>query len=304
VPGYNVPLAFVGSGPNGNDLDWTRRFFAKVGQKGELGRVWGWSMHHYAWNASGGRTTDWTAGKGDALQFDTQQYYEILREANLMDSFITGHWSAMGEMDKRHHTKLVVDEWGAWYAPGTEPFGEALLGQQSTMRDAVLAGMTLDTFNRHADKVGMAAVAQLVNCLQSLFFAHEDKFCVTPTYHVFDMYRGHQAAQSLRTVISAPGIYKGLPGLSCSASLRDKVLTLTVTNPSLDQAREVEIGLRGAKIAAAKAVTLAADDVHAHNSFENPHAVEPRAEPVQATGAKLTHGFAPASVTQLELSLV
>jgi alpha-N-arabinofuranosidase len=118
------------------------------------------------------------------------------------------------------------------------------------------------------------------------------------------MYRGHQGAQSLRTVVSAPGIYKGLPGLSCSASLRGKVLTLTVTNPSLDQAREVEIGLRGANIAAAKAATLAAADVHAHNSFENPRAVEPRAESVQATGAKLTHGFAPASVTQLELSLV
>ena len=120
------------------------------------------------------------AGKGDALRFDAEQYYEILREADQMDSFITSQWGVMGEPDRRHHVKLVVDEWGAWYAPGTEPFAEALLGQQSTMRDAVLAGLTLDTFNHHADKVGMAAVAQLVNCLQSLFFAHEDKFCVTP----------------------------------------------------------------------------------------------------------------------------
>ena len=156
--------------------------------------------------------SDWNEGKRDALQFDPEQYYEILREANRMESFITSQWGVMGETDRQHHMKLVVDEWGAWYAPGTEPFAEALLGQQSTLRDAVLAGMTLDTFNRHADKVGMAAVAQLVNCLQSLFFAHEDKFCVTPTYHVFDMYKSHQGAQSVRTLVSAPGILQGTAG--------------------------------------------------------------------------------------------
>jgi alpha-N-arabinofuranosidase len=177
----------------------------------------------------------------------------------------------------------------------------------------VLAGLTLDTFNRHSDKVGMAAVAQLVNCLQSLFFAHEDKFCVTPTYHVFDMYRAHQGAQALRTLVSAPAIAyardKGtgsLPGLSCSASLRDRTLTLTVTNPSLDQAREVDIELRGARgpsANGAKAVTLAAADAHAHNSFENPHAVEPREEQAQAGGARFTRRFPPASVTKLEIAL-
>jgi len=310
VPGYGMPLALVGSGPNGNDLDWTRGFFSKVARKGALGRMWGWSMHHYAWNASGGRTSDWMAGKGSALRFDAAQYYEILREANQMETFITSQWAAMGETDRLHRVKLVVDEWGAWYAPGTEPFAEALLGQQSTMRDAVVAGMTLDTFNRHADKIGMAAVAQLVNCLQSLFFAHEGQFCLTPTYHVFDMYRAHQKAQSLRTSVSAPAISfaraggtGSLPGLSCSASLHDKALTLTITNLSLDQARQVEIGLRGASITAARAVTLAAADAHAHNSFENPHAVEPRAEQVRAGGAKLVRVCAPASVTKLELTL-
>ena len=310
VPGYGNHLSFVGSGPNDNNRDWTRRFFAKVEQKHSLNRLWGWAMHHYAWNASGGRTREWFEGKGDALRFDSGQYYEILREADLMDSFITSQWDVMGEMDPRHHVKLVVDEWGAWYTPGTEPFAEAVLGQQSTMRDAVLAGLTLDTFNRHADKVGMAAIAQLVNCLQSLFFAHEDKFCVTPTYHVFDMYAAHQGGQSLRALASAPSIsysrHNGtgtLAGLYCSASLREKRLTLTVTNPSLDQIRETDIGLRGATVASAKAVTLAAADAHAHNSFENPRAVEPRQESVQASGSKLTRSFPPASVTKLELTL-
>ncbi|HVN05461.1 MAG TPA: alpha-L-arabinofuranosidase C-terminal domain-containing protein [Bryobacteraceae bacterium] len=298
VPGYDVPLAFVGSGPDGNNRDWTRRFFAKLAEKGAVGSMWGWSMHHYAWNATGGRVTDWLAAKGDALQFDATQYYEILREAALMDSFITSQWEVMAEHDRQHHVKLVVDEWGAWYASGTEPFPAALLGQQSTMRDAVLAGSTLNTFNGHADKIGLAAIAQLVNNLQALFLAHEDKFCVTPTYHVFDMYAAHQGAQSLRTVTTAPTIYKGLAGLSCSASLRGKALTVTVANPSIDQPREVDIRLRGASVASATAVVLAAADVHAHNSFENPHAVEPRTEP------GLLRRFPPASVTKLEITLV
>jgi alpha-N-arabinofuranosidase len=146
-------------------------------------------------------------------------------------------------------------------------------------------------------------VAQLVNCLQSLFFAHEDKFCVTPTYHVFDMYQAHKGAQSLRTLVSTPATYKGLPGLSCSASLRGKHLTMTVTNPSLDQTRDVEIGLHGASVASAKAVTLAPLDAHAHNSFESPTAVAPREEQVQVSGARFTRRFAPASVTKLEIAL-
>jgi alpha-N-arabinofuranosidase len=219
----------------------------------------------------------------------------------------------MGEADPRHHVKMVVDEWGAWYTPGTEPFAEALLGQQSTMRDAVLAGLTLDTFNRHADKVGMANVAQLVNNLQALFFAHEDKFCVTPTYHVFDMYTAHKGAQSLRTMLSAPSISYArnnatgtLPGLYCSASMVEKRLTLTVTNPSLDQTREADVGVRGAttaSMASVQVITLATTDVHAHNTFDNPRAVEPRHDQIQASGSKLTHRFPPASVTKVEIYL-
>ena len=308
VPGYGARLHLVGSGPNVGDLNWTRGFFNKAG--GSLNNMWGWALHHYSWNASAGRTTDWTAGKRDALRFDAEQYYEILHEANLMESLITSHWGVMGEVDRRHRVKLVVDEWGAWYAPGTEPFPEALLGQQSTMRDAVLSGLTLDTFQRHADKVAMANAAQLVNCLHALFFAHEDKFCVTPTYHVFAMYAAHQGAQSLRTLISAPqvsyprnGQTAILPGLAGSASMNGKRLTLTVTNQSLDTAREGEIVIRGAAMQTANLVTLAADDVHAHNTFESPRAVEPKAQSVAARNGVLVHRFPPASVTKLEMVL-
>jgi len=310
VPDYGTQLAFVGSGPGGDDTGWTRRFFAKVADGGSLKRVWGWSLHHYAWNAGAGRTSDWTHGKSDALDFDAGRYYGILGDASRMESLLTSQWNVMGESDREHRVRFVVDEWGAWYAPGTEPFPEALIGQQNTMRDAVLAGLTLDTFNRHADKVAMAAVAQLVNCLQSPFLAHEDKFCVTPTYHVFDMYSAHQGAQSLRAIFSAPQVSymrntqpASLGGLTGSASLRAKDLTLTVTNPSLDQVREAEIVLRGGTVASASAVTLAAADVHAHNTFDQPRAVEPSEQAPALRGPSLVHRFPPASVTKLTIKL-
>ena len=310
LPSYGDRLALIGSGPSSDNLEWTRRFFKKAAEGGVLGGMWGWGLHHYSWNASGGRTSDWVKGKRDALRFDAEQYYEILREASQLESLIDAHWGVMGECDPKHAVKLVVDEWGAWYAGGSEPFPEALLGQQNSMADAVLAGLSLDIFNRHAEKVAMANIAQLVNCLQSLFFAHEDRFCLTPTYHVFDMYAAHQGAQSVRTVFTAPAVRytrnekpATLAGLAGSASRSGKQLTLTVTNPSLDQAREAEIAIRGATAQSARATTLAASDVHAHNSFDAPREVEPKTEALNLRGGLVVHRFPPASATKLEIAL-
>jgi alpha-N-arabinofuranosidase len=275
-----------------------------------LNRLWGISLHHYSWNASGGRTSDWMAGKRDALRFDAEQYYDILRQADETESMIQEQWTVMGESDARHRAKLVVDEWGAWYASGTEPFPQALLGQQNTMRDAVLAGLTLDIFNRHADKVAMASVAQLVNCLQSLFLAHGNKFCVTPTYHVFDMYSPHQGGNSVRTVVSAPetsysrnGRQASFRGLNGSASVSGDQLTLTVANPSMEQTREAEIVIRGGTVQSAAGVMLAEKDVHAHNSFEAPREVEPKAVAVSVKAAGTVFSFPPASVTRITFRL-
>ena len=310
VPSYGVGPALVASGGNEGSSDWTRRLFAKLSRLGTLNRMWGLSLHHYSWNASGGRTDDWAAGKRDALRFDAEQYYDILRQADETEAMIAAQWTVMGESDARHRTRLVVDEWGALYAGGTEPFPEALLGQQNTMRDAVLAGLTLDIFNRHADKVAMASVAQLVNCLQSLFLAHEDKFCVTPTYHVFDLYSPHQGARSVRTVVSAPetsysrnGRQAGFRGLNGSASVNGSQLTLTVTNPSLDQAREAEITVRGGTVRSAAGMMLAENDAHAHNSLEAPRAVEPKAVAVTVKGSGAVFQFPPASVTRIAFTL-
>ena len=227
-----------------------------------------------------------------------------------MEPLINSHWQAMGEIDRQHRVKLIVDEWGAWYKPGTEAHPTHLLGQASTLRDALLAGLTLDTFNRHADKVIMANVAQLINCLHSLFIAHEDKFIVTPTFHVFDMYAAHQGGQSVRTFFSAPAVTYtrvGKPGsfwgLAGSASLHDKELVLTAVNPHVTESRDTEIVVHGAAIQSARARTLTATDIHAHNSFDNPRGLEPKDVEAPLKGPTLIFRFPPASVTRVQITL-
>ena len=253
---------------------------------------------------------DWRDAKGDALKFDPEQYYELLRDADKMEGLIERNWSAMGEYDTRRRTRLIVDEWGSWHRAGTELAPTHVLGQQQTLRDALVASITLDTFHRHADKVAMANVAQLVNCLHSLFLTHEDKFILTPNYHIFEMFMPHMGATAVRTVFSAPQAKytrNGKPaqfwGLSGSASMMGKQLTLTVTNPHLSESRETEIAVRGARVSSAQVRVLTDKDVHAHNTFDNPRAVQPRDDQLAAGTDPLVYRFGPASVTRLQLML-
>jgi alpha-N-arabinofuranosidase len=312
VPHFGPELSFIASGPNVDNWAWTRGFFEEMARKGtgSLRSVYGWALHHYAWNLSRGKTQDWNQGKGDALQFDAVDWYELMREGDRMEGLITGHWQIMGEEDPQHHVKLIVDEWGPWYRPGSEVTPGDQLEQMPTLRDAVFSGMTLDTFNRHPQKVAMAACAQLINCLNSLYLAHEDRFVVTPVGHVFALYASHQGGQALRTIFSAPTIdydRDGQPasfwGLKGSASLRDKDLTLTVVNPHVSQARETEIGVRGAALKSGEATWLSHSDLHAHNTFEHRDVVTPQTKGLDIKGGKLNYLFPPASVTKLALAL-
>jgi alpha-N-arabinofuranosidase len=158
----------------------------------------------------------------------------------------------------------------------------------------------------------MANVAQLINCLQSLFLAHEDKFILTPTFHVFEMYSAHPGAQSVRAEFVSPRVSytrddkpADFQGLAGSASLSGRQVTLTVVNPDLGAPRETDIAVAGARINSCQARVLSASDVHAHNSFENPNVVAPRDETVSiGPGGALVFRFAPASVTRLQLALV
>jgi alpha-L-arabinofuranosidase len=300
VPAYGVKFGFIGSGPSGGDIEWTRRFFREMAERRSFDRLWGWALHHYC-----------SAPNGEAVAFDDTAWYDLLGSANRMESLITSHWQVMGESDRERRVKLVVDEWGAWHKMTTNIDPTHLFGQQSTIRDAVVAGLTLDTFNRHADKVAMANIAQLVNCIQSLFLAHDDKLLLTPTYHVFAMYAAHQGATAVRTLASAPpvswkdgqGRDHALWGLNGSASVRGDAVTLTVTNPHLAEPREAEIALRGASPRSVTATTLAARDVHDHNTFEAPRTVAPATAPVQVGAGPFVYRFPAASVTKLEITV-
>jgi len=311
VPRYGQQLSFIASGPNVDDWNWTRGFLEEIVRKGpgHLRGIYGLALHHYAWNLSRGRTQGWVEGKGDALNFDAVDWYELLREGDRMQGLIEGHWQVMGEIDKQHQLKLVVDEWGPWYKPGSEATPGDILEQMPTLRDAVFSGMTLDIFNRHPEKVAMANCAQLINCLNSLYLAHEDKFVVTPVGQVFQMYAGHQGGQAVPTIFSAPSITYQRDGKSAtfwglkgSASLDDRMLLLTVVNPDLSQPRETEIVVRGASVKSGQATLLTNPDIHAHNTFDQPNNVVPQARDVKIAGS-VVFTFPAASVTALRLEL-
>jgi alpha-N-arabinofuranosidase len=179
-----------------------------------------------------------------------------------------------------------------------------------TQRDAVFSGMTLDIFNRHPEKVAMANCAQLVNCLNSLYLAHGDKFVVTPVGHVFGMYAAHQGGQALRTIFSSPAVNydrDGKPatfwGLKGSTSLQGKQLVLTVVNPHVREERPTEVGIRGASIRSGSITTLKSSDIHAHNTFDQPNVVAPQTTELQLKGKVANIVFPPASVTKLTLLL-
>jgi alpha-N-arabinofuranosidase len=326
VPRFGVNLKLIGAGPNSGDIGWTRRFFTNMNEKGanQLNSMYGWALHFYA-N---------TTGDGNALKYTTDEWYELIARSDRMESLIQQHWTVMGETDAQHRVKLIVDEWGAWHAQDPSLPAGYLFGYPGTLRDALISGLTLDTFIRHADKVVMANVAQLINTIHSLFLAYEDKFLATPNFHVFEMYAAHQNGQAVRTLFSAPTLsFKIAPpnvppgalaqmspqqraqlasqpttgtlwGLQGSASVNGKQVTLTVVNPHATEARETDVVVRGAQVQSCEATTLTAGDIHAHNSFEDPRALVPSSAPVSVRNGQVVHRFPAASVTRLQLTLV
>ena len=308
APTYQTTkLSYIASGANGADLGWTRRFLSKIVEKGsgQLNKIYGLGLHYYCG----------TTGKGNALEYTEDEWYELIHRSDRMESLVTQHWTVMGESDPQRRVKLVVDEWGAWHLQDASLPAAYLYGYPGTLRDALVSAVNLDTFQRHADKVVMANPAQLINTIHSLFIAYEDKFVATPNFHVFEMYAAHQGAQAVRTEFVAPRVsYSRIVnnnreraefwGLAGSASINGKQLTLTAVNADARSGRETEINIRGARIAACQALVLSDKDIHAHNSFENPHALEPKDEKVSVgSGGTLVYRFAPASVTRLQLTL-
>jgi alpha-N-arabinofuranosidase len=289
-PGYGVPLYMVACGPHGDDQDWTRRFFRQF-KRANTTAIDGWSVHYYCGSAGG------------AVDFSEPQWYELLRKANSMEDIILGQWGVLGEFDPEHRIKLIIDEWGAWHPSGTEINPRHTFEQISTMRDAVIAALTLDTFNRHADKVFMANVAQMVNNLHSLFLADEERFVATPNFHVFEMYVPHYNAQAVQTEWDAPEV-DGLPVLAGSASVKGKSVTLTVTNMHVTESIEARILLGEAQLRELRQTILSHSDIHAHNTFQQPAEITPETSEIVMKGDDLAFTFPPASVVRLDLIIL
>ncbi|HEV2950069.1 MAG TPA: alpha-L-arabinofuranosidase C-terminal domain-containing protein [Gemmataceae bacterium] len=302
LPGYGVPLYLIAAGPDGNNLDWTRRFFKKWTDFARA-PIQGWAPHYYC-----GTT-------GHALKFSNDQWYEMLDKANRMERLITNQWAALGEFDREHKVKLVIDEWGCWHPAGTEINKRHLFEQMGCLRDALAAALTLDTFNRHADKVDMANIAQLVNNLHSLFLADGDRFVATPTFHLFEMYKPHQGARAVRIAVQAPevgfqagGKERKLFRLAGSASVKGKDLTLTLVHTHTTEPAEVSIQLNDAPVAEASSseirqTVLTHEKLNAHNTFESPNEVMPKSKDLKGNGSSLKCTLPPASITRLDWKL-
>ncbi len=297
VPGYHVPLYLIAAGPDGNNTEWTRRFFKKWIDFARA-PLHGWAPHYYC-----GTT-------GHALKFSDDQWYEMLAKANRMEKLIADQWAVLGEYDREHKVKLVIDEWGCWHPPGTEINREHLYEQMGCLRDALVAALTLDTFNRHADKVDMANIAQLVNNLHSLFLADGDRFVATPTFHVYEMYKPHHGAKAVRLDVDAPEVTFRAGGqehklfrVAGSASLREKALTLTLVHTHVREPAEILVRLRDGKADNVRQTMLTHEKLNAHNKFDEPNVVTPKSTEVKERGETIRCVLPPASVVRLDVRL-
>ncbi len=256
----------IASGANSSDYHWTEVLMRDIPQ----GMLEGVALHHYS-------VIDWNK-KGSAKDFSEQQYFQIIQRALLMDELITKHSTIMDKYDQAKRVALVVDEWGGWYdvEPGTNP---GFLYQQNTMRDAILAGVTLNIFHNHSDRVRMANLAQTVNVLQAVVLTEEEKLLLTPTYHVMEMYNVHQDATMLPLDLKSNQFTYGeekLPAVSASASRDSQGLThISLVNIDAKSNQEIAIELRGAKYTSVAGRILTSGKLQDHNTFETPQKVKP-----------------------------
>ncbi|WP_339290671.1 alpha-N-arabinofuranosidase [Paenibacillus sp. FSL W8-0187] len=249
----------------------------------------------------------WT-GKGPATGFSEQEWFTTMKKALHMDELITRHSAIMDQYDPNKRIGLIVDEWGTWFdvEPGTNP---GFLYQQNTIRDALVAGLTLNIFHEHNDRVVMANIAQVVNVLQSVVLTEGEKMILTPTYHVFDMYKLHQDAERLATNYSGVDYEmdgEKIPQVSVTAS-KDQAgkIHVSLCNVSHTDQSDVTIQLRGLNGEVSKIVgqQLASDSLDAHNTFESPETLRPTTfHAFEQERDVLRAKLAPMSVTVLEIT--
>ena len=248
-------------GSNGADYSWTHGVVPQLAPV--KGFIKGFAMHYYCGHA------------GDPVAFTNEEWDQQLRQAGRMEEIITRNWNIICGHDMQESCRLVVDEWGCWHPDGSGPSkGYNLFEQQSTMRDAMVSALTLNIFNNHCDKVRMANAAQLVNNLHCCFLAAGRHCITTPTYHVFDLYKEHQGAQAFHVAVTDNEVFES--SVTVSASVKDGKTLLTVGNLSCTEEAVLQLCAVGEELPETAVLRLLAnDDLHAHNTFENPEAVRP-----------------------------
>ena len=257
----------IASGANSSDYNWTEVLMKNI----PLNMLGGVGVHHYS-------VIDWNK-KGDAVNFSEDQYFKTMKQALKMEELVTKHAAVMDKYDPEKKVAMVVDEWGGWYdvEKGTNP---GFLYQQNTIRDAVLAGATLNIFNNHADRVRMANLAQCVNVLQAVILTDKAKMILTPTYHIMKMYRVHQDAELLPIDFKSPEYTfegKTLPAISASAS-KDKsgLVHISLVNIDAKKENKIEINLAELGLKNVTATILTSKKLQDYNSFDKPNAIEPK----------------------------
>lgn len=288
------PLYRIACGSSGTDLNWTEVMMKNAGKN-----MNGLSLHWYTLP-----TGKWDK-KGSATDFAEDQWFSTLRQTLRMDELVQKHSAIMDKYDAEKKVGLIVDEWGTWYdvEPGTNP---GFLYQQNTLRDAIVAGLNFHIFHKYADRVAMANIAQTINVLQAMILTDKEKMLLTPTYHIFEMFKVHQGATTLALALSTPDYTLGtekVPAVSASAS-RDAAgkihLSLVNTNPHA--AITVSTTLTGVTAKSVTGRILTADAMNAHNTFAAPETVKPAAfTGATLAGDTLTVSLPAKSVVILEL---
>ena len=289
----------IAVGPGGDGPRWTE--WTETIMKAWQNHQWSWdmqglSLHHYT-------VVNWDK-KFASVGFGEAEYGQILKSTLEMEGLISKHSAIMDKYDPQKKIALVVDEWGAWYAPlpGTNP---GFLVQQNSLRDAILAALNLNIFARHADRVRMANIAQMINVLQAMILTDKEKMVLTPTYHVFKMYVPFQDATFVPVTFNAGAYTHGgvtLPRVDAIAA-RDAAgkLWLSITNVDPNQAAEIEVTLAGMTAKSAAGETLTAPKVDSVNTFDAPKTVVPKPIAAKVQGGKLALRLEPKSVTMISI---
>ena len=257
-------LRKIAGGASDVDYNWTEVLMKNVPHH----LMWGLSLHHY--------NTVWH-DKGPATGFDEAAFMGTIKRTYDIEKVIRRHMAVMDRYDPDRRVALVVDEWGTWYdpEPGTNP---GFLIQQNSLRDAFVAGITLNYFNEMSERVRMANIAQTVNVLQALILTDEEKMMLTPTYHIFEMYKGHHDATLLPLHLESPTYaHRGVevPSLSASASKKDGKILLSVVHVNPNAPAELLVDFRGQDVSRISGRILTGNSIDAHNTFESPEVVKP-----------------------------